>query len=78
MKIAVIGGGYVGLVMAAGLAELGHTVICAERDSEKLRILKSLELNFLKTYVKSYEIKLAALSIKRYLSLLSKSLQFPQ
>ena len=45
---------------------------------KKLRILKSLELNFLKTYVKSYEIKLAALSIKRYLSLLSKSLQFPQ
>ena len=41
MKIAVIGGGYVGLVMAAGLAELGHTVICAEHDSEKLRILKS-------------------------------------
>lgn len=41
MKIAVIGGGYVGLVMAAGLAELGHAVACAERDSEKLRILKS-------------------------------------
>ena len=41
MKIAVIGGGYVGLVMAAGLAELGHAVVCAERDSEKLRILKS-------------------------------------
>lgn len=41
MKIAVIGGGYVGLVMAAGLAELGHAVVCAERDNEKLRILKS-------------------------------------
>ena len=37
MKIAVIGGGYVGLVMAAGLAELGHAVTCAERDSAKLR-----------------------------------------
>jgi UDPglucose 6-dehydrogenase len=41
MKIAVIGGGYVGLVMAAGLAELGHAVVCAERDSEKLKVLKS-------------------------------------
>lgn len=41
MKVAVIGGGYVGLVMAAGLAEIGHTVICAERDSEKLAKLKS-------------------------------------
>jgi UDPglucose 6-dehydrogenase len=41
MKIAVIGGGYVGLVMAAGLAELGHAVTCAERDEEKLSLLKS-------------------------------------
>ena len=41
MKIAVIGGGYVGLVMAAGLAELGHAVVCAERDSGKLSLLKS-------------------------------------
>ena len=41
MKIAVIGGGYVGLVMAAGLAELGHAVVCAERDEEKLSLLKS-------------------------------------
>ena len=45
---------------------------------KKLKILKSLEINFLKTYVKSYEINLAALSIKRYLSLLSKSWKFPQ
>jgi UDPglucose 6-dehydrogenase len=41
MKIAVIGGGYVGLVMAAGLAEIGHAVVCAERDAEKLSMLKS-------------------------------------
>ena len=45
---------------------------------KKLKILKSLEINFLKTYVKSYEIKLATLSIKRYLRLLSKSWKFPQ
>ena len=41
MKIAVIGGGYVGLVMATGLAELGHAVTCAERDEGKLSLLKS-------------------------------------
>jgi glycosyltransferase involved in cell wall biosynthesis len=45
---------------------------------KKLNILKSLEFNFLKTYVKSQEIKLAALSIKKYLRLLSKSWKFPQ
>lgn len=41
MRISVIGGGYVGLVMAAGLAELGHNVVCAERDGPKLALLKS-------------------------------------
>jgi len=41
MKIAVIGGGYVGLVMAAGLAEISHDVVCAEREAEKLSMLKS-------------------------------------
>ena len=39
MKIAVIGGGYVDLVMAAGLAKLGHPVVCAENDPEKLKQL---------------------------------------
>jgi len=36
MKIAVIGAGYVGLVTAAGLAEFGHTIIGADKDSEKI------------------------------------------
>jgi len=32
MNISVIGAGYVGLVTAAGLAELGHDVVCIDRD----------------------------------------------
>jgi UDPglucose 6-dehydrogenase len=43
MKIAVIGGGYVGLVLAAGMAEIGHSVICAERDELKRETLNSGE-----------------------------------
>jgi UDPglucose 6-dehydrogenase len=39
MNIAVVGGGYVGLVVAAGLAELGHYVVCAERDESKRIVL---------------------------------------
>lgn len=36
MNIGVFGAGYVGLVTGACLAELGHKVICVEKDREKL------------------------------------------
>lgn len=35
MKVAVIGGGRVGLPVAAGLASVGHRVLCCERDKAK-------------------------------------------
>jgi UDPglucose 6-dehydrogenase len=38
--IAVIGGGYVGLVTAAGLASLGHVVRVGERDAERVGALR--------------------------------------
>jgi UDPglucose 6-dehydrogenase len=41
MKIAVIGTGYVGMVTAAGLAELGHRVIGADKDGEKIGRISS-------------------------------------
>lgn len=36
MKVAVIGTGYVGLVMGAGLAETGNSVVCADVDAGKI------------------------------------------
>ncbi len=36
MKVAVIGTGYVGLVTGAVLAEVGHDVVCVDRDQSKL------------------------------------------
>lgn len=41
MKVSVIGAGYVGLVTATCLAELGHEVICVDSDPRKVELLKS-------------------------------------
>ena len=40
MKIAVVGSGYVGLVVGACLAENGNDVICVDSDAGKIRSLK--------------------------------------
>jgi UDPglucose 6-dehydrogenase len=39
-KVAVIGAGYVGLVTATCLADLGHKVICVDNDKKKIESLK--------------------------------------
>jgi UDPglucose 6-dehydrogenase len=41
MQISVIGSGYVGLVAATCLAELGHNVLCVDSDSAKIAALNS-------------------------------------
>ncbi len=39
MNIAMIGSGYVGLVAAACLAEVGHSVVCVDNDPDKVKAL---------------------------------------
>jgi len=39
MRLVVFGVGYVGLVTATGLAELGHDVLCVDIDAERVRKL---------------------------------------
>ena len=41
MKIGIIGTGYVGLPTGVGLAELGHDVICIDKDENKIRKLQN-------------------------------------
>ena len=41
MKIAMMGSGYVGLVTGACLAEVGNTVVCMDRDSDKVNALNA-------------------------------------
>ncbi|CAD5201410.1 UDP-glucose dehydrogenase family protein [Pseudomonas sp. FEN] len=40
MKISVIGSGYVGLVQATVLAEVGHDVVCMDVDQNKIDLLR--------------------------------------
>lgn len=41
MRIAVIGSGYVGLVAAACFAELGHSLICVDKDEDRIAYLNA-------------------------------------
>jgi UDPglucose 6-dehydrogenase len=44
MKIAVVGTGYVGLVVGACLAETGNDVICVDKDDAKVRVLRKAKV----------------------------------
>ncbi|MEE4174730.1 MAG: UDP-glucose/GDP-mannose dehydrogenase family protein [Xanthomonadales bacterium] len=41
MRVSVVGGGYVGLVTAAGLAQVGHHVVCMDIDSARVERLRA-------------------------------------
>jgi len=41
MRIAMIGTGYVGLVSGACLSEFGHSVVCVDKEADKVAALKS-------------------------------------
>ncbi len=41
MNVAIIGTGYVGLPTGVGLAELGHQVVCIDREQSKIDALRA-------------------------------------
>ncbi len=44
MRVAMIGTGYVGLVSGACLADFGHSVVCIDKDQDKIARLKAGEI----------------------------------
>ncbi len=51
MNISVVGAGYVGLTTAACLADIGHSVRCADNDEFKLNLLRNGQLPFFEPYL---------------------------
>jgi UDPglucose 6-dehydrogenase len=51
MQISVIGAGYVGLTTAACLAEIGHQVLCADNDVDKLKKLHAGRVPFFEPHL---------------------------
>ena len=41
MRVVMVGTGYVGLVSGACFSDFGHTVVCVDKDSDKVALLKS-------------------------------------
>jgi UDPglucose 6-dehydrogenase len=57
MNISVIGAGYVGLTTAACLAEIGHTVCCADSDEGKLSLLRNGQMPFYEPYLEEIVLR---------------------
>lgn len=46
VNISVVGGGFVGLVTAAGFAQFGHSVVCIDKNLERVKMLSSGKIPF--------------------------------
>lgn len=46
VNICVVGGGFVGLVAAAGFAQFGHSVVCVEKNPQRLKMLRECRIPF--------------------------------
>ena len=57
MKIAIIGTGYVGLVTGVCLAEIGHKVICYDKDEKKIDLLLENKMPIYEPFVDKLVIK---------------------
>jgi UDPglucose 6-dehydrogenase len=57
MKIAVVGTGYVGLVVGACLAENGNTVVCVDKEESKIATLRAGKMTFFEPGLKEIVLR---------------------
>lgn len=51
LKITIVGSGYVGLVAAACFSELGHQVVCVDKDTQKIDQLRAGQIPIHEEYL---------------------------
>ena len=69
IDVAVFGAGYVGLVSAAGLAAIGHNVVCVDIDANKVSKLIDGEIPFYEPGLSDLVVKCVANGSLRFTSL---------
>ena len=69
INVSVFGAGYVGLVSAAGLAAIGHNVVCVDIDANKVSKLIDGEIPFYEPGLSELVLKCVANSSLRFTSL---------
>ncbi|OGS55793.1 MAG: hypothetical protein A3K60_03220 [Euryarchaeota archaeon RBG_19FT_COMBO_56_21] len=72
MRICVVGAGYVGLATAVMFGKLGHEVVCADKDRDRVKTVRSGKIPFHEPYL---ERELAKLVKKRILSATDAAVQ---
>lgn len=75
MKLAIVGGGYVGLVSGACFAEMGNEVTCVDTDQNKIQQLKNGNVPIYEPRLGSMIIKNAKKKNLQFSSSLSESIK---
>ncbi|WP_339278778.1 UDP-glucose/GDP-mannose dehydrogenase family protein [Paenibacillus sp. FSL W8-1187] len=75
MKITVVGTGYVGLVSGVCYAELGHSVICVDKDPLKVATLQNGEIPIYEPGLQELSVRNAELGRLRFTSSLGDSVK---
>lgn len=78
MKLAVVGTGYVGLVVGAGFAEYGNDVVCVDKNADKIKNLKRGRLSIYEPGLEELVVRNQAEKRLRFSSSLARAVKDAQ